>query len=137
MGRGRAAARTPLMTWHEARSLQAKGIEIASHARTHPRLTSQNELAGSFAYMQREPGPGARTFAYPHGRDEYVLSAVERVASALACCSWGGPNEPAIPPIPLRRVEIKGTDSFVDFVVMVSLGRRIRPRKFLKGLIFG
>lgn len=134
----------PLMTWDEARTLQAQGIEIASHTRTHPPLPEvsperlQDELRGSLTDLQMELGPGPRTFAYPHGRfDEAVQTAVERSGFAAACCSRGGQNDPFIPRTALRRVEIKGTDSFADFVLMTWLGRRITPRQFLRGLIFG
>lgn len=134
----------PLLTWEEARALTAAGVEIGAHTRSHPALPDvapkrlAEEVAGSLADLQRELGPAARTFAYPHGRfDDAVQAAVAGAGFSAAACSRGGINDPAVTRWALRRVEVKGTDSFASFVLMVWLGRRITPLQLLRSLVLG
>ncbi len=142
--RGGDLAGRELLDWDEARALVRLGVEIGGHTRTHPALTEAepgqlaDEVRGSLEDLQRELGPGPYTFAYPHGRfDDRVQDAVKAAGYAAACCSRGGANDPCVADVALRRVEIKGTDSFVSFVLMVWLGRRITPLQFLRSLLLG
>ena len=134
----------PLLGWEEARRLARTGVEVGAHTRTHPVLPRvsperlRDEVRGSLEDLERELGPGEYTFAYPQGRfDERTQEAVAVAGFTAACCSRGGVNDPNIPPFELRRVEIKGTDSFLSFVLMVWLGRRITPLQFLRSLLVG
>jgi peptidoglycan/xylan/chitin deacetylase (PgdA/CDA1 family) len=138
-----------LLGWDELRSLRAAGIEIGGHSRSHPSLpdlTPQHlveEIHGSLADLRRELGPGDYTFAYPHGRFNVEVrqtvagSANQETRYVAAACSRGGVNDPFVPAHELRRVEIKGTDSFLSFILMVALGRRITPGQFLRSVLFG
>jgi peptidoglycan/xylan/chitin deacetylase (PgdA/CDA1 family) len=142
--RGGHLAGRALLSWDEARRLVEAGVEIGAHTRSHPLLPDlpaqrlDEEVQGSLDDLQRELGPGAYTFAYPHGRfDVRTEAAVAAAGFAGACCSRGGVNDPYVPSLEMRRVEIKGTDSFLSFVLMVWLGRRITPLQFLRSLIFG
>lgn len=140
---GRLVGRS-LLNWDDARRLAASGVEIGAHTRTHPALPDLTpdrldaEVRGSLEDLHRELGPGSYTFAYPHGRfDARTQAAVSAAGFAAACCSRGGVNDPCVPSLELRRVEIKGTDSFASFVLMVWLGRRITPLQFLRSLLLG
>jgi peptidoglycan/xylan/chitin deacetylase (PgdA/CDA1 family) len=139
-----------LLGWEELRRARAAGAEIGGHSRTHPILPElppadlQEELNGSLADLRRELGPGFYTFAYPHGRfDEETKRALDAARAgdetryAAAVCSRGGVNDPWVPLDELRRVEIKGTDGFLSFILMVSLGRRITPGQLLRSFFFG
>jgi peptidoglycan/xylan/chitin deacetylase (PgdA/CDA1 family) len=140
---GQLAGRA-LLTWEEARTLSRAGIEVGAHTRTHPALTEvcsdqlEQEVRGSMEDLQRELGPAPYTFAYPHGRFNAQSQGVVAAAGFIAaCCSRGGVNDPYVSDFELRRVEVKGTDSFWDFVLMVWLGRRITPLQFLRSLVVG
>jgi peptidoglycan/xylan/chitin deacetylase (PgdA/CDA1 family) len=139
-----------LLGWEELAALRAAGVEIGGHSRTHPVLPDvpperlEGEIRGALADLRRELGPGEYTFAYPHGRFNAQVQAALTAAGPkedsrliAAACSRGGVNDPCIPSFELRRVEIKGTDSFLSFVLMVELGRRITPRQLLRSLLFG
>ena len=141
---GGALLTRSLLGWDDARGLAQSGIEVGAHSRTHPALPEVSperlteEVRGSHADLRRELGTGEYTFAYPHGRfDERTQEAVAAAGFAAACCSRGGVNDPHIPQFALRRVEIKGTDSFISFVLMVWLGRRITPLQLLRSLFVG
>jgi peptidoglycan/xylan/chitin deacetylase (PgdA/CDA1 family) len=132
------------MSWDGARNLVRAGVEIGAHTRTHPALPDVpeerqiDEVRGSLQELERELGLGLRTFAYPHGRsDLHTQDAVEKAGFVGACCSRGGVNDPYVSQFELRRVEIKGTDSFISFILMVWLGRRITLTQLLGSLIFG
>ncbi len=140
---GRLAGRA-LLDWDEARQLRSAGVEIGAHSRTHPSLPDvdverlAHEVCGALADLQRELGPGAYSFAYPHGRfDARTQEQVAAAGFSAACCSRGGVNDAAVGQFELRRVEIKGTDSFLSFVLMVWLGRRITPVQLLRSLFLG
>ncbi len=133
-----------LLSWDVARSLLQCGVEIGGHSRSHPRLPEVSherlteEVAGALADLQAELGPGAYTFAYPHGRfDLATQAAVQGAGYIAAACSRGGVNDPRVSDFELCRVEVKGTDSFVSFVLMTWLGRRITLWQFMRSLLFG
>jgi peptidoglycan/xylan/chitin deacetylase (PgdA/CDA1 family) len=140
-----------LFGWDQAHALVARGVEIGGHSRNHPALTTvdagcmETEVRATLEDLRRELGEGLYTFAYPHGRfDEQTMAAVAAAAVESddarfsgACCSRGGVNDPYVPLYALRRVEIKGTDSFMSFQLMVRLGRRTTVRQLLRSLFVG
>jgi peptidoglycan/xylan/chitin deacetylase (PgdA/CDA1 family) len=139
-----------LLEWDALRELRSAGVEIGGHSRTHPALPTLSrealgdEVLGALADLRRELGPGGYTFAYPHGRfDAQTQAALAETRAGgdtqfvAAACSRGGVNDPAVPHDEMRRVEIKGTDSFLSFALMVELGRRITPGQLVRSLLFG
>ncbi len=66
--------RLPLLTWNQARTLVAAGVELGAHTASHPRLDviSHAEVIGELKRSQRrlqdETGRPADLFAYPYGR---------------------------------------------------------------------
>jgi len=86
------------MTWAQIKELQAAGMTIAAHSRTHPKLTLPgvslaNEVAGSRQDLQRQLGTAPDLFAYPYGAwDDRVAAAVRaagfQAARALAGGDW-------------------------------------------------
>ncbi len=62
------------MTWDQLRAMQAGGMEIAAHTKTHPLLTKEDdlkrlrhEIAGSKTDLDEEMGTTTVSFAYPFG----------------------------------------------------------------------
>jgi peptidoglycan/xylan/chitin deacetylase (PgdA/CDA1 family) len=84
------------MTWAQIKELQAGGMTIAAHSRTHPKLTLPSvalagEVAGSRGDLQRELGTVPDIFAYPYGIwDDRVASAVRAAGFQAARALSGG-----------------------------------------------
>ena len=86
------------MTWQQIKELQAAGMTIGAHSRTHPKLTDANvslvdEIAGSRQDLQRALGAPPDLFAYPYGSwDDRAAAAVRAAgfkgARALAGGEW-------------------------------------------------
>jgi peptidoglycan/xylan/chitin deacetylase (PgdA/CDA1 family) len=77
------------LSWGELGDLRARGWEIGSHTRTHPRLTSltdaqlDEQLAGSRADCEERLGTPCRSVAYPYGDvDPRVVAAAARAGYA-------------------------------------------------------
>jgi peptidoglycan/xylan/chitin deacetylase (PgdA/CDA1 family) len=83
------------MTWQQVRAMEAAGMEIGSHTRTHPvlgqigdPLVLRDEIAGSYADLQRALGHAPLAFAYPVGSEEAMLlqadAEIERAGFRLS-----------------------------------------------------
>jgi peptidoglycan/xylan/chitin deacetylase (PgdA/CDA1 family) len=116
----------------QVRELIAHGIGVGAHTRSHPELTTigpdeqRDEIDGARGDLQRRFGAAVRTFAYPFG--DCSSRVAERVAAAgfdAACGSRSGVNDPATPLMQLRRLEVRGTDTLLDFAML--LWRAHRP----------
>jgi peptidoglycan/xylan/chitin deacetylase (PgdA/CDA1 family)/glycosyltransferase involved in cell wall biosynthesis len=127
----------PLLDWPDLKEMIPHGISIGSHTKTHVALAEasttriEEEVAGSRLQLERELGLPILTFAYPYGRDDprsHVM--VERAGFLGGCSSYVGVNDPATPPLLLRRLSIRGTYSLSHFALALLLGRtRILPRR--------
>jgi len=77
------------MNLDDLKALQAAGMTIASHSRTHPNLVGvsdsqlRDEVAGSRQDLQKMLGITTELFAYPYG------SWNKRVASAVKAAGYG------------------------------------------------
>jgi peptidoglycan/xylan/chitin deacetylase (PgdA/CDA1 family) len=125
----------PILSWEAAGHLLNGGMEIGAHSRRHPVLPelrppeATDEIAGSRHELEAGLGQPVRTFAYPFGRlDEPTIAAVGQAGFLGACCSRSGANDPAVPNLLLRRLEVRGTDSLLRFALGLH-GGRTRPRK--------
>ena len=124
-----------MLSWEALREMADGGMEIGGHTRRHPVLPglSSAELTQEVAGCRRdlEEGLGCRvhTFAYPFGRlDTTTTQEVAAVGYTAACCSRSGRNDPAVPGLLLRRVEVRGTDPLWRFALAVHQGRAPRRR---------
>lgn len=79
------------MTWDQVRTLRDEGWEIGAHTRTHPRLTTLDdvgvefELAGSKHDLEEALGSPCATLAYPYGdADPRVEAAAGEAGFAIA-----------------------------------------------------
>lgn len=92
-----------LLSWPELRRLCARGVTVAPHSRTHPRLDrlslqrAREEMAGSRDDLTRELGaPPVPAFAFPGGGHRPELSALAAEEGfELAFTTERGPNNPA------------------------------------------
>jgi peptidoglycan/xylan/chitin deacetylase (PgdA/CDA1 family) len=79
---GALPARSAVLSWSELRRLQADGVALAPHSRTHPLLdripveAARKEILGSLEDLTREVGPVPRVFAYPAGGENPKVTRV-------------------------------------------------------------
>ncbi len=85
------------MSVDELKDLHAKGFEIASHTKSHPRLPTLDdtklleELQGSKNVLEDKLGITVKTLAYPYyAHDARVMQAVQDVGYLGARAGWGG-----------------------------------------------
>jgi peptidoglycan/xylan/chitin deacetylase (PgdA/CDA1 family) len=130
-----------LLSWPDIRALLALGMQVGGHTRHHPRLTeiepelARAEVAGSRHDLEQRLGQSIASFAYPHGRyDPATIEAVVDAGFTGACCSDGGPNDPAVPIFQLRRLEVRGSDSLLQFMLGVRSGFRLSPGRLIRYL---
>jgi peptidoglycan/xylan/chitin deacetylase (PgdA/CDA1 family) len=121
----------PLAGWQQLRDGLDAGLDVGAHTRTHPRLTeladaaAAEEIRGSRRELGDRLHRSVTTFAYPHGdEDARTHQLVVEAGFAGACTVRAGKNGPCEPLERLRRVEIRGDQGLVRFVLAVVLGRR-------------
>jgi peptidoglycan/xylan/chitin deacetylase (PgdA/CDA1 family) len=114
----------------ELRELSRAGLHIGAHSRTHPRLTElpldrmEDQIAGSRADLEHLIGQPVLTFAYPNGQYSRQTQAVVMHSRYTgACTSEPGSNDPAVPLLELRRIEVLGTDSLMTFALALWAGK--------------
>lgn len=85
------------MSVDELKDLHAKGFEIASHTKSHPRLPTLDdvklveELQGSKKALEDKLGITVTTLAYPYyAHDARVMKAVQDAGYLGARAGWGG-----------------------------------------------
>ncbi len=113
---GRPAGR--LLNAGELRSMQAAGMEIASHTVNHVRLTEvddvclMQELTQSRADLEDMLGRAVVSFAYPYGAwDARCADAVRQAGYAAACTTRTGWALRDNDPYRLRRLSMFNNDS--------------------------
>ena len=84
-----------LMTWEQLRELQAAGMTIGSHTRTHPVLPDchaalHNEVVMSRADIEQHLGRAPDFFAYPFGAWDSLSAASARTAGYRAARTYRG-----------------------------------------------
>ena len=119
----------PLMDWGEAANLLAQGMEIGSHSRTHPFLTTlsetemEDQIRGSKETIEDRLGRPVRFFCYPHGlQDARVRRVVRAARYAGACSTQAGGNRPGVDPFRLLRAEISYHDTSWSFAFKARTG---------------
>jgi len=105
----------------------ARGIEIGSHTRTHPDLSTlspdqlSDEIGGSKQDLE-EAGFRPVSFAYPFGRhNEAARKSVEGVF-ALAFNGHEGRNTRLTDPLQMRRTMVLPCDTSLDFALRAAIG---------------
>ena len=81
----------PLLGWEQLGILQAEGVTLGAHTRTHPDLRTvsqarlEDEVQSGAGRLEAETGRGPTAFAYPYGAfDDRVVAAV-RGTYQVAC----------------------------------------------------
>jgi peptidoglycan/xylan/chitin deacetylase (PgdA/CDA1 family) len=88
------------------------------------------EISGSRDGLAQATAAPIRTFAYPFGDcSDAIIDQVAEAGFVAACCSRSGIADPASPLFALPRVEVRGTDSILQFVRLVRRGHRHDSRR--------
>jgi peptidoglycan/xylan/chitin deacetylase (PgdA/CDA1 family) len=97
----------------EVRRLDAAGMDIGAHTRTHadlpllPAAQMRNEIEGSRRDLQRVLGHFVYFFAYPYGAENpAVVAAVRRAGFSLAVTTQGGTQESSRSPLTMPRIHV-------------------------------
>jgi len=113
----------PLLDWQQIRQLQAEGIEFGSHSASHSPLTGLplaeivKEGARSRTILQRELQVSIKAFAYPYGDfDEVVEHLIGACGYIYGLTCQPGHSRLNNSLLSLPRIEIKGSNSFPEFV---------------------
>jgi hypothetical protein len=86
---------------------------------------AREEIVGSRNLLQERLRVPIPAFAYPYGKHTPgVASLVREAGFDVACSIDAGLNTPATAAHALRRVEVRGTDSLLDFAIAVRFGAR-------------
>lgn len=108
--------------WDDAAALIEDGFEVGAHSRTHVdlRACTDTELAAEVSGAKVALAERLRTnvvsFSYPFGRhDRRVRTAVAAADYRVGCTSRYGVNDGSSPIYGVRRTEIAGTDTLLDF----------------------
>ena len=118
-----------LMGWREIEEMKENGVSIGSHTISHRRLSTldcedaKNEIESSKKFLEDRLGTAINHFAYPYGdfNDSTVKMVIE-VGYKSACSTKSGFNSKEVSLFELRRLDIFGTDSLLQFAIKVALG---------------
>jgi peptidoglycan/xylan/chitin deacetylase (PgdA/CDA1 family)/glycosyltransferase involved in cell wall biosynthesis len=127
----------PLLSLAQVKEMFKEGIRFGAHTRTHPHLSTlgdleiREEIYGSKQDLEKMLNVPIQTFAYPYGDFNAAVTAVAEGAGFEGSCSVeSGANSPRTPLHMLRRVEVRGTDSFFCFLMTLwSPDRRCRRKR--------
>ncbi len=112
---------------NQVRKLDAAGMDIGAHTRTHVPLASlppaqaQSEIAGSRRDLQAIVGHPVDFFAYPYG--SFSASVVQLVRGAgfvLAVTTNGGTTESSLAPLTMPRVHVGRSMTVSSLLACVS-----------------
>jgi peptidoglycan/xylan/chitin deacetylase (PgdA/CDA1 family) len=124
----------PMISSEQLSALHRAGVEIGAHTRSHPSLAHilrglmTPEIAGARTQLEERIGAPVRSFAYPFGDlSSAACDEVERAGYDAACCSRSGVVDPSAPLFALPRIEVRGTDSLLEFALMLWRGHRRGP----------
>lgn len=131
-----AQGRSPraLATRDDLLELADQGVEIGSHAQTHPRLTGlgalelADEVEGSRRDLEEMGFPSPRLFAYPYGdHDTRVQGAVEAAGYEAAFTTVPTMTRRSVSPFAVPRIEVWPHDIGLRFRRKVRRGGPERP----------
>lgn len=118
------------LTWEMVRDISSAGIEIGSHAITHPNLlkigrkAALMEINDSKKIIEDKTGKEATCFAYPYGGRNAFNSRIKDIVKnsgyKKAYTNIMGFNTAATDPYELRRIRIYDTDNMFRFRLKID-----------------
>jgi peptidoglycan/xylan/chitin deacetylase (PgdA/CDA1 family) len=131
---GRGFPERRMLNALELRALNEQGIEVGSHTVTHPWLSripvdrARAEIRDSKAQLEDLVGREVDHFAYPYGDySAAVRECVWETGYTVACSTRWGKRHTVEDIFALRRVEITGQDSLVQFALKLRIATHNMP----------
>jgi peptidoglycan/xylan/chitin deacetylase (PgdA/CDA1 family) len=119
----------PLLAKSEVQEMQDGGLQFGAHSRTHALLTELSpelvcdEVIGSRNDLQADLGSRLLAFAYPYGEYNVATQAtLEKAGFRAGLTAQSGMNTLNTPLHALRRTEVYGTDSLLNFMLALWTG---------------
>jgi peptidoglycan/xylan/chitin deacetylase (PgdA/CDA1 family) len=113
----------------EVRRLDAAGMDVGAHTRTHvplnaiPAAAMRAQVLGSKRDLQRVLGHFVYFFAYPFGAfDAAVVAELRKVGFVLAVTTMGGTTESSTAPLTLPRIHVGRTQTPAGVIACVRVG---------------
>ena len=102
------------MTWEQIKNLDARGMTIGAHTKTHPYLPKladparlRDEIIGSKKALEQFLGKKVRLFAYPFGHyNEQIIAIVKEAGFAAARSTYVGAVHTKSDLYTLRSIEV-------------------------------
>jgi peptidoglycan/xylan/chitin deacetylase (PgdA/CDA1 family) len=111
----------------EVRRLDAAGMDIGAHTRTHADLPAlplarlREEISGSRRDLQRVLGHFVYFFAYPYGaQTPAVVEEVRRAGFVLAVTTKGGTHESSQAPLTMPRIHVGRNSSAASILACMA-----------------
>ncbi len=102
---------SPLLDWDEIIEMKKYGIDIQSHTKNHPDLTSlsmkgiKEEITGSKKEIEERLGNRVELFCYPYGRlDKRIVEVLKQSGFKGAVIPKLGMNPPPLKPFMIGRI---------------------------------
>ena len=119
-----------LLSWEQVARLERESIlEFGTHTRTHASLRQidaadvEQEIRGSLQELTTRLVTAVPVLAYPYGHYGPETRSIANRSGLLAACTVeAGLNELATPLHALKRIEVRGTTSWLSLIVAVWLG---------------
>jgi peptidoglycan/xylan/chitin deacetylase (PgdA/CDA1 family) len=115
-----------MLTWGQIRTLDASGVEIGGHSRTHPQLDTlprrmlSDEIDGCRRTLEDVLGHTVRTYAYPSSySDGRVRQSVRAAGWTSACAGANAFSSPHDDPFRIARLTVladTGSEVFQGWV---------------------
>ncbi|MGL4667931.1 MAG: polysaccharide deacetylase family protein, partial [Saezia sp.] len=112
-----------LMTYAQLREIKARGVEVASHAKSHTRLAplsslqQLDELVSSKARLQDELGAEVMHVCYPYGSyNQHTLDAAKQAGYLTGMTCVRGAATPEFDLLELPRKAISYGDNILGFI---------------------
>ena len=116
----------PMMDWDQIVEVRENKVQIGSHTRSHPELTSlsgdvlQEEVTGSKRELEERLNQPIDHFCYPYGdHNEQVREEVKKAGYRYAVITQRGHVEKDCDPYALRRIPIKLITNPVSFLYKI------------------
>lgn len=130
------AVRKPLMDWKEIIEVGRNGVEIGSHTKSHPQLTTltpdvvREEVAGSKRELEERLDRTINHFCYPYGDyNDPVKEAVKNAGYRFAVVTSRGHVVRGGDPLALRRVPVKLITNPLSFLYKIHTDSERRKGK--------
>jgi len=133
---GNETHQKPMMDWNQIDEVRENNVQIGSHTRSHPELTTlsddvlDEELVGSKKDIEKRVNQTVEHFCYPYGDcNDRIQAAVRKAGYRFAVTTQRGHVVKGNDPFALRRIPIKLIANPFSFLYKVHTNSEKRKGK--------